>query len=57
MLKINRNIAIITIASILIAKIFLIATKDQTQWTGFFVTAFHIAFIAFGSMYVLREKQ
>lgn len=54
-LKINKNHIIFAISALLIAKLFILALQDQSQWKGFFVTSFNIIILAAGSAFLLKK--
>lgn len=54
-MKIKAFIIILSI--FLIAKIFLIALKDPSQWRGFYISAAHILILACSSLYILRQAK
>lgn len=55
----NKSLLIIILiaSSFIVGKLYLLALKDPTQWTGFYVSTFHVLLSATASFFILRKKK
>jgi hypothetical protein len=54
----NKTLALIiaVISIFIIARLFLLALKDPSQWNGFLVSSFHILLSGVASWFFLKKK-